>query len=67
VCSSDLAIPAHQEAYSAELEAGLEQLRAELRQAVSIAQTLHSAAASQGEDLFPGLWMPEADADAGGD
>lgn len=55
----DAAIPAHQEAYSPQLEAGLTQLRQTMRGCVTIAQALHGAAAAQGENLFPGLWMPE--------
>lgn len=55
----EAAIPAHTEAYSPQLEAGLAQLRQMMRGCVTIAQALHGAAAQQGENLFPGLWMPE--------
>ncbi len=56
----EAAMAVHADVYNPQLEAGLSQLRGTLRGAVSIAQALHGAAGAQGENLFPGLWMPEA-------
>lgn len=55
----EAAMAVHADVFNPQLEGGIAQLRATMRGAVSIAQALHAAAAAQGDNLFPGLWMPE--------